>query len=289
MAVFCSVRALSRRAHRGGLGTRRLRAGSRWVACLVVVSCVAAGSGIGSAQQSNKPNESSWRDAWRNGEWATHGNDPVETRYSPLDQIARSNVSRLGLAWTAAAGEGGGNQEATPLFSNGVLYAITNWSIVFAVDARTGRELWRYDPKVDRAFSTPAANRGICCGVVNRGIALHAGRVLAPVIDGRMVALDGKTGALRWSTRVLPEDSTGSSITMAPRVAGNKVIVGVAGGEFTPHRGFVAAFDVDSCRELWRFYTVPGDPSKPFENKALEVAARTWAGEWWKFGGGGSL
>jgi len=103
------------------------------------------------------------------------------------------------------------------------------------------------------------------------------------------VALDGKSGALRWSTRVLPEDSTGYSITMAPRVAGNKVIVGVAGGEFTPHRGFFSAFDVDSGRELWRFYTVPGDPSRPFENKALVAAAKTWTGEWWKFGGGGSL
>jgi quinohemoprotein ethanol dehydrogenase len=266
-----------------------LRTLSRWAACLVVVSCVFAGSWIGSAQQSSKQDETARRDAWRNGEWITHGIDPAETRYSPLDQINRSNVSRLGLAWTSVAGEGGGNQEATPLFSGGVLYAITNWSIVFALDAATGRELWRYDPKVDRAFSTPGANRGICCGVVNRGLALHGGKVLAPVIDGRMVALDSKSGTLRWSTRVLPEDSTGYSITMAPRVAGNKVIVGVAGGEFTPHRGFFAAFDVESGRELWRFYTVPGDPSKPFENKALEAAARTWSGEWWKFGGGGSL
>ena len=262
---------------------------SRWLASLVVVSCVTAGSWIGSAQQASQQGDPAWRMAWRNGEWVTNGIDPAETRYSPLDQINRSNVSRLGLAWTSIAGEGGGNQEATPLFSSGVLYAITNWSIVFALDARTGRELWRYDPKVDRSFSTPAANRGICCGVVNRGIALHDGKVLAPVIDGRMVALDGKSGALRWSTRVLAEDSTGYSITMAPRVAGNKVIVGVAGGEFTPHRGFFSAFDVDSGRELWRFYTVPGDPAKPFENKALEKAARTWTGEWWKFGGGGSL
>ena len=173
---------------------QRLRALSRWLTCLVVVSCVAAGSSIGSAQQSITQEQTAWRNAWRNGEWVTHGIDPAETRYSPLDQINRSNVSRLGLAWTSVAGEGGGNQEATPLFSNGVLYAITNWSIVFALDARTGRELWRYDPNVNRAFSTPGANRGICCGVVNRGIALHGGKVLAPVIDGRMVALDGKSG-----------------------------------------------------------------------------------------------
>src|ERR1044072_2446070 len=178
---------------------------SRLLASLVVVSCVIAGGWIGSAQQASTQDET----AWRNGEWARHGNDPAETRYSPLDQINRSNVSRLGLAWTSGVGEGGGNQEATPLFSNGVLYAITNWSIVFAVDARPGRELWRYAPKVDRSFSSAGASRGICCGVVNRGIALHDGKVLAPVIDGRMVALDGQSGALRWSTLVLPEDSTG--------------------------------------------------------------------------------
>jgi quinohemoprotein ethanol dehydrogenase len=104
-----------------------------------------------------------------------------------------------------------------------------------------------------------------------------------------MVALDAATGTVRWSTRVFPEDSTGYSITMAPRVAKDAVIVGVAGGEFTPHRGFFSAFDVNTGRERWRFYTVPGDPSKPFENRALEAAAKTWKGEWWQYGGGGSL
>jgi quinohemoprotein ethanol dehydrogenase len=257
-------------------------------ALIAGIAAVGFATGIGIAQ-SRRLDDSALRDAWRNGQWATYGNNLQEWRYSPLDQINASNVNRLGLAWTAVAGEGGGNQEGTPLVWNGVLYGITNWSIVFAVDARTGKELWRYDPKVDRAFSTAGQNRGICCGVVNRGIALHDGKLLAPVIDGRMVALDAASGAVRWSTRVLPEDSTGYSITMAPRVAKDKVIVGVAGGEFTPHRGFFSAFDVNTGREVWRFYTVPGDPSKPFENPALEAAARTWKGEWWKFGGGGSL
>ena len=252
------------------------------------VAAVALANWIGIAQ-SRRLDATALRSAWRTGEWVTYGNDPEERRFSPLDQITRSNVDRLGLAWTAAAGDGGGNQEATPLFWDGVLYGITNWSIVFAIDARTGKELWRYDPRVDRSFTTPGANRGVCCGVVNRGIALHDGKVLAPVIDGRMTALDAKSGAVRWSTRVLPDDSTGSSITMAPRVAGNKVLVGVAGGEFTPHRGFFSAFDVDTGRELWRFYTVPGDPSKPFENRALAAAAKTWTGEWGTSGGGGSL
>jgi quinohemoprotein ethanol dehydrogenase len=222
-------------------------------------------------------------------DWPSVGNNPQEWRYSPLTQINASNVNRLGLAWTAVAGDGGGNQEATPIVSNGVLYGITNWSIVFALDARTGKELWRYDPKVDRAWTTPGQNRGICCGVVNRGVALHGGKVIAPAIDGRMVALDAKTGAVRWTTRVLPEDSTGYSITMAPRVTKDKVIVGVAGGEFTPHRGYFFALDASTGREAWRFYTVPGDPSKPFEHPELEAAAKTWRGEWWKHGGGGSL
>ena len=261
---------------------------------LISVAAVGLASWIGIAQAPDSAPErrldgATLGTAWRNGQWATYGNNPQEWRYSPLDQINASNVSRLGLAWTAVAGEGGGNQEATPLVWNGVLYGITNWSIVFAVDARTGKEVWRYDPKVDRAFTTPGQNRGVCCGVVNRGLALHDGKVLAPVIDGRMVALDAAAGTIRWSTRLLPEDSTGYSITMAPRVAKDKVIVGVAGGEFTPHRGFFSAFDVNTGRELWRFYTVPGDPSKPFENPALEAAAKTWAGEWWKYGGGGSL
>ena len=253
-------------------------------AILVGIAAVGCATWVAIAQSGR-----SLEDAWRTGQWAAYGNNPQEWRYSPLDQITAANVTRLGLAWTAVAGAGGGNQEATPLAWNGVLYAITNWSITFALDARSGKELWRYDPQVDRAFSTPGANRGICCGVVNRGLAVHDGKVLVPVIDGRMVALDAATGAVRWSTRVLPEDSTGSSITMAPRVVKDKVIVGVAGGEFTPHRGFFSAYDVGTGRELWRFYTVPGDPSKPFENPALEAAAKTWKGEWWKYGGGGSL
>jgi quinohemoprotein ethanol dehydrogenase len=261
----------------------------RRVAFFVVAAALfTATSWVGSAQP-RRLDDNALKNAWRTGDWVSHGNDPGEKRYSPLDQITTSNVNRLGLAWAVVVGEGGGNQEATPLAWNGVLYSITNWSIVFAVDARTGKELWRYDPKVDRTFNTPGANRGICCGVVNRGVALHDGRVLAPVIDGRMIALDAMSGNLLWSTRLLSEDSTGYSITMAPRVAKDKVIVGVAGGEFTPHRGFFSALDVKTGREQWRFYTVPGDPSKPVENPALAAAAKTWAGEWWRYGGGGSL
>jgi quinohemoprotein ethanol dehydrogenase len=223
------------------------------------------------------------------GDWPTYGGDPGETRYSRLTEIDASNVNKLGLVWTSAIGAGGGNQEATHLYANGVLYTITNWSVVFAHDARSGKELWQFDPKVNRAFGANPDNRGICCGVLNRGVALHEGKIIAPSIDGRLFALDAATGKTLWSSRVLPDDSWGYSITMAPRVAKDKVIIGAAGAEFTPHRGFFSAFDVKDGHEVWRFYTVPGDPSKPFENPALEKAAKTWSGEWWKYGGGASV
>ena len=244
---------------------------------------------IGLAQQPRQPDANALRNAAQSKEWLTYGGNYAETRYSLLRQIDASNVNRLGLAWTYIVGQGGGNQEATPLFSNGVLYGITNWSIAFAVDAKTGREIWRFDPNVDRAFAGGPTNGGVCCGILNRGLSLYEGKVIMPVLDRRLIALDAATGKPQWTTRILPEDATGYSLTMAPRIVKDKVIVGLAGAEFTPHRGFFAAFDVNSGREVWRFYTVPGDPSKPFENPALEKAAKTWSGEWWKYGGGGSV
>jgi quinohemoprotein ethanol dehydrogenase len=264
---------------------------SRLLAVVSVAVSTALATWMGFAQQrgSRQPDASALRNAAQSKEWLTYGGNYAETRYSPLRQIEASNVDRLGLAWTYIVGSGGGNQEATPLFSNGVLYGITNWSIAFAVDAKTGQELWRFDPGVDRAFAATPTNGGVCCGILNRGVALYEGKVIIPVLDRRLIALDAVTGKPLWSTRILPEDATGYSLTMAPRVIKDKVIVGLAGAEFTPHRGFFAAFDVNTGREVWRFYTVPGDPSKPFENPALERAAKTWTGEWWKYGGGGSV
>src|SRR6516162_2799125 len=135
---------------------------------------------MGFAQQTLQPDASALRNAAKSREWLTYGGNYGETRYSPLRQIDAANVGRLGLAWTATVGSGGGNQEATPLFSGGVLYGITNWSIAFALDARTGRELWRFDPAVDHAFAAPGTNRGVCCGILNRGPALYARRDTVP-------------------------------------------------------------------------------------------------------------
>ena len=240
-------------------------------------------------QQSRVVDDRALKGAAANGdEWLTTGRDYAEQRYSPLTQIDASNVSRLGLAWSYEIGTGGGPQEATPLFANGVLYGITNWSIVFAVDARTGKELWRYDPKVDRSIDEPGSDR-LCCGVISRGVALYQGKVIVPVVDGRLQALDAATGNLLWSVLAIPAGSVSYTITMAPRVANGKIFIGNAGGEFPPYRGYLSAFDVNNGKELWRFYVVPGDPSKPFENDAMKKAAKTWTGDWWKLGGGGSI
>ena len=245
------------------------------------------------ALQTRKVDDNALKNAAKSGEWLTYGQSWTEQRHSTLTQITPANIKSLGLAWQYEIGEGGGKQEATPLFANGIIYGQTNWSITFAVDARTGEELWRYDPKADRTMSgTPGQSR-LCCGVLSRGIALYEGKVLVPVVDGRIEAVDASNGKLLWSSWAIPKPVPGEispySITMAPRVAKGKVFIGNAGGEFPPFRGYVAAFDVDNGTELWRFYTVPGDPSKGFENKAMEAAAKTWAGEWWKMGGGGSI
>jgi quinohemoprotein ethanol dehydrogenase len=241
-------------------------------------------TGMITARQTRRVDDGALKNAEKGTEWVTYGHTYSEQRYSPLKQIDTMNVSRLGLAWSYEVGPGGGPQEATPLFANGVLYGITNWSSTFAVDARTGKEIWRYNPEV-----VPGSVR-LCCGVISRGIALYEGKVIVPVVDGRLVALDAATGKVLWSVVTVPkENSQNYSLTMAPRVMKGKVIIGNAGAEFAPYRGYLAAFDVNNGKELWRFYTVPGDPSKPFENKAMEVAAKTWSGEWWKYGGGGSM
>jgi quinohemoprotein ethanol dehydrogenase len=217
------------------------------------------------------------------GSWLSYGRSLSETRYSPLDQINASNAGRLGLAWTYAVGNGGGNQEATPLVWNNTIFSISNWSIVFAVDARTGKELWRWDPQVNQAAMRPV----VCCGFVNRGLAIYNGMIFAPILDGRLEALNVNTGKVIWEARVaFPQDWY--TITMAPRVANGKVLIGVSGGDH-PIRGFFDAYDAATGRRAWRFYTVPGNPADPYENEAMKKAAKTWGGDFYKMGGGGSV
>lgn len=191
----------------------------------------------------------------------SYGLTHEETRYSPLDQINTTNVARMSPASSYDLGPGGAQQKATPLVSNGTVYGIINWSVVFAVDAKTGKEKWRWDPEVNQVAVFPK----ICCGIVNRGIGFYDGMIIAPVIDGRLEAINAETGKVVWEARVAyPQDRY--SITMAPRIAKDKVIVGLSGGD-KPTRGFFPAFDAKTGHFAWKFYTVPGDPSNPSRMK----------------------
>jgi quinohemoprotein ethanol dehydrogenase len=217
------------------------------------------------------------------GSWLTYGRNQGETRYSTLKQINDSNAKRLGLAWNYVAGAGGGNQEGTPLVWNNTLYGITTWSVVYALDAKSGKELWRWDPEVNQTDVRPK----ICCGIVNRGLALYDGLIIAAINDGRLQALDAKTGKPVWESRVAyPQDLY--TLTMAPRIAGGKVIIGASGGD-KPTRGFFAAFDAATGHQSWKSYTVPGNPELPPENEAMKAALKTWGGDFWTKGGGGAV
>ena len=217
------------------------------------------------------------------GAWLSYGRNQSETRYSTLKQIDATNARRLGLAWSYVMGAGGGNQEGTPLMWNNTLYGITTWSVVFALDARTGQELWRWNPGINQPVTRPA----ICCGNVNRGIAIYNGMIIAPGIDGRLFALDARTGKKIWETQIVDTKEL-FTLTMAPRIAGGKVIIGASGGD-KPTRGNFVALDAQTGKLAWRFYTVPGDPSKPFENEAMRAAAKTWGPDFYKNGGGGAV
>ena len=212
--------------------------------------------------------------------WITYGHTYSEQRFSSLQQVNEQTVSRLGLAWSFDLGTLRG-LEATPLVKDGVLYTTSAWSLVYAFDARTGHLLWQYDPHVPKDHA-----KFVCCDVVNRGVALYRGRVYVGTLDGRLTALDAKTGAVVWDVQTTPKDGP-YAITGAPRIAKGRVIIGNAGSEYAV-RGYVSAYDADTGNLIWRSYTVPGDPSKPFESEAMRRAAATWSGEWWKAGGGGS-
>jgi quinohemoprotein ethanol dehydrogenase len=260
--------------------------------CFAVITVALLTGLIMVAQQPRQVNDALLKTGSKTGdEWVSYGVNSAEQRYSPLKEIDASNVGRLGLAWSydipyapVTTGNPETHQEGTPLVFNGVLYSITPWSIVYAVDLKTGKEIWKADPEVNQQIWRSR----ICCGVVNRGIAMYEGKIIAPAVDGRLRALDAATGRILWETRVSPENQA-YTITMAPRVIkGGKIIIGVSGGEFAV-RGFFSAYDVNTGKMAWRFYTVPGDPSKPFEHPELEAAAKTWSNDWWKLGGGAGV
>ena len=218
------------------------------------------------------------------GQWMMDGRNYTAQRYSPLKEINEQNVSELGLAWFAELDTYRG-VEATPLAIDGVLYNISAWNITYAYEATTGKLLWTYDPKVPREWG-----RYACCEPVARGLSAWKGKIIIGTLDGRLIALDAKTGTPVWTTQTF-EKNWPYSITGAPRVFDGRIVVGNGGGDFGV-RAFVAAYDAGTGKQLWKFYTVPGDPSKGPDGEAsdsvMPMAAKTWSGEWWKLGGGGS-
>jgi alcohol dehydrogenase (cytochrome c)/quinohemoprotein ethanol dehydrogenase len=215
-------------------------------------------------------------------QWMTYNGTYSEQRYSTLSGINKDNVKTLGLAWFADY-DTNLTQAGTPLAVDGAIYVSTAWSKVYAFDARTGKQLWQYNPQ----SKGERVAQNVCCGIVNRGIAAYNGKIYVGTLDGRLVAIDSKTGKPVWEKMTIDE-TWHYSITSAPRVAKGKVFIGNSGGEYGV-RGYIGAYDAETGEQLWRFYTVPGDPSKPFENDAMKKAAATWGGEWWKLGGGGTV
>ena len=218
------------------------------------------------------------------GNWMTYGRTYNEQRFSPLNRIDDKNAGQLGLAWSYDLDTDRG-QEATPIVVDGVMYVSTAWSKVKALDAKTGALLWAFDPKVDRQWGVRA-----CCDVVNRGVAVWKGKVFVGALDGRLFALDAKNGAVIWQKQTT-DPKLPQTITGAPRVVKGKVLIGNSGGEFNV-RGYLSAYDADSGKLVWRFYTVPGDPSKPdhaASDDIFKTASKTWQGQWWKHGGGGTV
>jgi quinohemoprotein ethanol dehydrogenase len=220
------------------------------------------------------------------GEWLAPGRTYSEQRFSPLDKINTSNVKQLGVAWEYRTYSVRG-LEATPIVADGVMYITLAWSKVIALDAKSGKELWQYDPQVPGA-----TGRYACCDVVNRGVALWKGAVFVGTLDGRLIKLDAKTGKMLWTVDTVENHKHTYTITGAPRVVSNGIVAIGNGGAEYDSRGYVSGFDADSGKLIWRFHVVPGDPSKPQENAALTAALKTWdtTGKYkfWDIGGGGA-
>ncbi|MCR5879595.1 PQQ-binding-like beta-propeller repeat protein [Phenylobacterium sp. J367] len=206
---------------------------------------------------------------------------PGSQHYSPLQRIDPGNVARLGLAWSYDLPPG--NSVSAPVAHEGVVYTATGYSVVTALDAATGRELWRHDPR-----TAEAAGWKLRRGWGSRGLAYRDGRIFVGTQDGRLIALDARSGRPIWSAMTVGKHDQ-RYITGAPLVFRDKVLIGHGGADAGKTRGYVTCYDAATGRQLWRFFTVPGDPARGFEDETQAMAAATWSGEWWKGGGGGTV
>lgn len=219
-------------------------------------------------------------------EWLSYNHGYTEQRYSRLKQINTDNVERLGLAWSFDLGSTRG-VEATPVVVGNTMYVTGPWSVVHALNAKTGEELWRYDPNVPPEYAARA-----CCDVVNRGVAVAKGKVFVATLDGYLVALDPATGEPIWRRDTFGKyrDTHLQTITGAPRIVGDLVVIGNGGAELRV-RGYITAYNIDDGEQAWRWYSVPEDPEPPFHDASMEMAAETWdpEGAWRQTGGGGTM
>jgi quinohemoprotein ethanol dehydrogenase len=254
----------------------------RWIA---VASCALA---VGCAREEARlpagtvVDDAALAEVGDGSNWLAFGRNYSEQRYSPLAQIDRESVKRLGLVWSLDL-PGDNTLNATPLAVDGVLYFTGSYSKTRAVDARTGKLLWEYDPK-------PLERAGERMRVMwdsSRGLAYWKGKIILATIDGRLVGLDAKNGAKLWETQTT-DTTKPLYITGAPKVFKGKVIIGNGGTEVHASRGYLTAYDADTGKFAWRFWVVPGNPADGFEDETMEMAAKTWTGEWWKVGGGGN-
>ena len=213
--------------------------------------------------------------------WPAFGRTYGEQHFSPLEQINERTVGKLGLAWYYDLPPG--QPVSGPVAVNGVLYTATGYSVVRAFEATTGKLLWEYDPKAPEA-----AGRKLRQGWGSRGLAYWNGKIYVGTQDGRLVALNASTGQEVWSVMTVDKDDV-RFISGPPRVFDGKVVIGNGGADVGSIRGYVTTYDAETGKQLWRFWTVPGNPADGFEDKAMEMAAKTWAGEWWKYGGGGTV
>ena len=247
------------------------------VACAAVAACAInahAGTTIDDAALANEAGGHNW---------AAYGRTYSEQRYSPLAAIDADNVEELGLAWYMDL-PNDRSLNGTPLVVDGVIYFEGSYNFVYAVDARSGKTLWTYDPKVIEA----AGERMRVMWDVSRGLAYWQGKVYVATVDGRLIALDAASGERVWETMTV-DPRKALFITGAPKVFRGKVFIGNGGTEWGPTRGYATAYDAETGEQVWRFWVVPGNPADGFENEAMEMAAKTWTGEWWKYGGGGTI
>jgi quinohemoprotein ethanol dehydrogenase len=259
----------------------------------LLAACAAGSGGRGTTADSRGPTVVTGQvmrnaDAPGNvGDWLSYSRTWDEQRFSPLERINEHNVGQLGLAWYDDLETMRGVQ-ASPLVIEGVLYNVSIYNIVTAYDGRTGRKLWTYDPDV-----APEWARLACCGPSARGIAAWNGKLYIGALDGRLIAIDQKSGKEVWSQRTFETEGllNAYSITGAPRVYDGKVVIGNGGADYGV-RGFVVAYDAETGKRLWKFYTVPGNPAEAPDGEAsdsaMKIALPTWHGEWWKYGGGGT-